>query len=143
MKRGRPRREIDKKTFEGMCGIQCTLQEMCLAFDCNNKTLEAWCKREYGMNFYEVFKLKRCKGFISLRRAQFQKAVEDRNPAMLIFLGKNWLGQSDRQEMKLDSPISIESGYDLSNLSEQELLNLREILTKAKTNGKTTDNSGD
>lgn len=62
---------------------------------------------------------------------------------MLIFLGKNWLGQSDRQEVKLDSPLQVSTGYDLSNLSEQELLNLRELLVKAKQNGNTTNNSGD
>lgn len=143
MKKGRPRKEIDKRTFENLCAIQSTITEMCAIFECDSKTLENWCKREYGMNFSQVFKEKRCKGFISLRRAQFQKAIDEKNTAMLIFLGKNWLGQSDRQEVKLDSPLQVSSGYDLSNLSEQELLNLREILVKAKQNGQTTDNSGD
>ena len=143
VKKGRPRKEIDKRTFENLCAIQSTITEMCAIFECDSKTLENWCKREYGMIFSQVFKEKRCKGFISLRRAQFQKAIEEKNTAMLIFLGKNWLGQSDRQEVKLDSPLQVSSGYDLSNLSEQELLNLREILLKAKQNGQTTDNSGD
>lgn len=143
VKKGRPRKEIDKRTFENLCAIQSTITEMCAIFECDSKTLENWCKREYGMNFSQVFKEKRCKGFISLRRAQFQKAIDEKNTAMLIFLGKNWLGQSDRQEVKLDSPLQVSSGYDLSNLSEQELLNLREILVKAKQNGQTTDNSGD
>ena len=142
-KRGRPRKEFDKRTFENLCAIQSTIIEMCAFFECDTKTLENWCKREYGKTFHEVFREKRCKGFISLRRAQFQKAIEEKNTAMLIFLGKNWLGQSDRQEVKLDSPLQVSSGYDLSNLSEQELLNLREILLKAKQNGQTTDNSGD
>ena len=143
MKKGRPHKEIDKRTFENLCAIQSTITEMCAIFECDSKTLENWCKREYGMNFSQVFKEKRCKGFISLRRAQFQKAIDEKNTAMLIFLGKNWLGQSDRQEVKLDSPLQVSTGYDLSNLSEQELLNLREILLKAKPNGQTTDNSGD
>ena len=119
---------------------------MCAVFECDNKTLEAWCKREYGKNFSEVFREKRCRGFISLRRAQFQKAIDEKNTAMLIFLGKNWLGQSDRQDVKLsgsgENPIQINSSYDLSTLSEQELLNLREILVKAKRNGTTADDSG-
>ena len=142
-RRGRPRKEIDKKTFENLCALQSTLTEICAVFECDNKTLETWCKREYGINFSEVFKKKRCRGFISLRRAQFQKAVEDRNPAMLIFLGKNWLGQSDKQDVKLDSPLPVNSGYDLSNLTEEELLQLRGILGKAKSNGTTTNDSGD
>ena len=143
VKKGRPRKEIDKRTFENLCAIQSTITEMCAVFECDDMTLNHWCRREYGATFSEIFKEKRCKGFISLRRAQFQKAIEEKNTAMLIFLGKNWLGQSDRQEVKLDSPLQVSSGYDLSNLSEQELLNLREILLKAKQNGQTTDNSGD
>ena len=118
---GRPRKEFDKKTFENLCAIQSTITEICAVFECDDMTLNNWCLREYGATFSKVFREKRCKGFISLRRAQFQKAIEEKNTAMLIFLGKNWLGQSDRQEVKLDSPLQVSSGYDLSNLSEQEL----------------------
>ena len=73
--------------------------------------------------------------------------MDERNPAMLIFLGKNWLGQSDKQDVKLTgseiNPIQINNSYDLSALSEQELLNLRELLLKAKSNEELTHDSGD
>lgn len=137
-KGGRPRKEIDKRTFENLCAIQSTLEEICAVFECTPKTLETWCKREYGDTFYKVFSEKRCRGFISLRRAQFQKAIDEKNTAMQIFLGKNWLGQSDKQDVKL-SPVEINSSYDLSSLTEEELLQLRGILGKAKSNGTTTN----
>ena len=128
-----------------MCAIQCRQSEFCAVFECTDKTLEAWCKREYGKNFSEVFKEKRCRGFISLRRAQFQKAIDEKNTAMQIFLGKNWLGQSDRQDVKLsgskNNPLQVSHHYNLSALSEQELLTLRGILTKAEINEGTADNS--
>ena len=60
---------------------------------------------------------------------------------MQIFLGKNWLGQSDKQDVKL-SPVEINSSYDLSNLTEEELLQLRGILGKAKSNGNSADTRG-
>lgn len=60
---------------------------------------------------------------------------------MLMFLGKNWLKQSDKQDINLSGTVS--SGYDLSSLSKLELLNLRELLVKAKTNGQFANNSGD
>ena len=64
---------------------------------------------------------------------------------MLIFLGKNWLGQSDKQDLKLsgskDNPLQIIHKYDLSALSEQELLILRNILLKAEKNEGTTNDS--
>ena len=138
-KGGRPRKEIDKKTFEGLCRIQSTLNEMCAVFDCDNKTLENWCKREYGMGFSEVFSIKRLMGNVSLRRKLYKKAVEDEDSRMLMFLAKNWLGMSDKQNVKLENPIEINSSYDLSSLTEEELLQLRGILGKAKSNGTTTD----
>lgn len=93
MPAGRPKTQIDKKQFENLCGLQCTLEEMCGWFDCDNKTLESWCKSTYNMNFSEVFKIKRGKGKISLRRSQWRLA--ENNATMAIFLGKQYLGQKD------------------------------------------------
>ena len=91
---GRPRKEIDKIEFEKLCGLQCTKEEMCGWFEVTDKTLESWCKRTYKKGFSEIFSEKRGKGKISLRRTQFKLA--EKSPAMAIFLGKNYLGQSDK-----------------------------------------------
>lgn len=103
MAMGRPRIEIDKRQFENLCGMQCTLAEIASFFNCSDDTIERWCKREYGETFAEVFKQKRQKGFISLRRTQFRLA--EKNTAMAIFLGKNYLGQSDVQKLEVSKPI--------------------------------------
>ena len=85
---------IDKKIFENLCGLQCTLEEVCSAFDVEDDTLNSWCKKTYdGKTFSEVFKEKRGKGQISLRRMQWKLA--EKNPSMAIFLGKQYLGQKD------------------------------------------------
>lgn len=89
----RPRKEISQKEFEGLCVLQCTKLEICEALDVTDKTLESWCKRTYGAGFSEVFRQKRGRGFISLRRAQFRLA--EKSAAMAIFLGKQYLGQTD------------------------------------------------
>ena len=93
----RPRKEIERSEFEKLCGMQCTKEEICGWFDVTDKTLETWCRREYKQGFSEVFTQKRGLGKISLRRAQFQLA--QKSAAMAIFLGKNYLGQTDRQEI--------------------------------------------
>ena len=93
---GRPQKEIDQKVFENLCGIQCTMKEILAVLDVSDKTLTDWCRRTYGKRFSEVFKLKRQKGLISLRRTQFHLA--EKSAAMAIFLGKNYLGQSDKDE---------------------------------------------
>lgn len=92
----RPKKEIDKTDFEKLCALQCTQEEICSWFDVTDKTLQSWCKRTYKKGFSEVYAKKREKGKISLRRAQFRLA--EKNAAMAIFLGKNYLGQTDRQE---------------------------------------------
>lgn len=94
---------IDKKQFENLCGLQCTLLEICDFFDVEDDTLNSWCKKTYGTTFSEVFKLKRGKGQISLRRMQWK--LSEKNTAMAIWLGKQYLGQKDRQE--IDNNIKV------------------------------------
>lgn len=99
-KGGRPRKEIDQTQFEKLCGIMCTLTEIAGFFNCSEDTIEAWCKRTYKAGFAEVFKIYSASGKISLRRMQFKLA--ERNAAMAIFLGKNYLGQKDTIETDID-----------------------------------------
>lgn len=96
MPAGRPKKEIDKEDFEKLCALHCTQKEIEAWFNVSDKTLFKWCKEIYGVNFSVIQKEKAERGKISLRRAQFQLA--EKNAAMAIFLGKNYLGQSDRQE---------------------------------------------
>lgn len=96
-KMGRPPKEIDKEQFEKLCGLQCSIIEVCDYFDVTDKTLNSWCKRTYDKTYSEVFEEKRSSGKISLRRAQYQLALKG-NATMLIWLGRNWLGQTDKDK---------------------------------------------
>lgn len=96
MARGRPKKEIDVKEFEKLCALQCTLEEIAGWFDCCEDTIENWCKSTYKRNFSEVYAQKRGKGKISLRRAQFRLA--ETNASMAIWLGKQYLGQTDEKK---------------------------------------------
>lgn len=89
----RPLKQIDQKQFESLCGLQCTKEEICGFFDATDKTLENWCKRTYKAGFSEVFRQKRGKGKISLRRNQWRLA--EKNANMAIWLGKQYLGQRE------------------------------------------------
>lgn len=114
----RPRKEIDQKQFENLCGLQCTLEEICGWFDVCSDTLETWCKRTYERSFSEVFALKRGAGKISLRRSQWRLA--EKNATMAIFLGKQFLGQRDNVDvnvtnndgMPLDELETMVIGFD-------------------------------
>ena len=97
----RPRKEISQTEFEKLCGLQCTQQEICDWFGVTDKTLSGWCRRTYKKSFSEVFEQKRGIGKASLRRMQWQLA--EKSAAMAIFLGKNYLGQTDVQTVALDN----------------------------------------
>jgi hypothetical protein len=96
---GRPKIEIDWNEFGKLCGLQCTLSEISAWFDVSEDTIERRVKEEYEQTFAEIFRQKRGKGLISLRRKQFKLA--DKSAAMAIFLGKNYLGQRDSQEIEI------------------------------------------
>lgn len=140
---GRPFIEIDRENFEKLCVLQCTLGEIADFFDCCEDVIESWCKREYQETFRNVYKRYSGKGKISLRRKQWKLA--EKSVPMAIFLGKNYLGQSDHQYMKLGgdskNPIEVRTGYDLSKLNEEELQTLRMILQKANEESIITNDS--
>ena len=95
---GRPKKEIDQKTFEKLCALFCTEEDIADFFECSVDTVNRWCKSTYDMTFAEIYPKKRSKGKISLRRIQFD--IAKNNATMAIFLGKNYLGQSDKQEIE-------------------------------------------
>ena len=111
----RPRKEIDQKQFENLCGLQCTLEEICGWFDVCSDTLETWCKRTYKRSFSEVFAQKRGAGKISLRRSQWRLA--EKNATMAIFLGKQFLGQRDN----IDVTVADAKGIALDELEKRVL----------------------
>lgn len=115
---GRPRAEIDKKQFENLCGLQCTLEEICGWFGVTDKTLNSWCKRTYSSSFSEVFRQKRGKGMIAVRRAQFRLA--EKNATMAIWLGKQYLGQRDivEQTIAVDTVKDDELSASLKALAD-------------------------
>ena len=123
MATGRPKKEIDKKIFENLCGLQCTLEEIAGVFDCSVDTIERWCKREYGETFAETYKKHSAKGKMSLRRIQFKLA--EKSAAMAIFLGKNYLGQKD----------------NIIETDEQTLQAVGEALVKIKRAAEQEDNN--
>lgn len=78
--------------LEDLCALQCTQAEIAAFFRVGIATVERWAAiREYR----DLMDRGRDRGLVSLRRAQFQAALAG-NPAMLIWLGKQLLGQKDQ-----------------------------------------------
>jgi hypothetical protein len=84
---------ISEPEFKKLCAMQCTELEIAGFFECSDETLNTWCKTTYGKTFKEIFAIFREGGKASLRRTQWKLA--ETNAAMSIFLGKQYLDQTD------------------------------------------------
>lgn len=97
-KAGRPKINIDWDAFEKLCGLQCTQEEIASYFQCSADTIDTKTKEHYKKYFSEIFREKRGRGRISLRRKQYEIAL-DGDKTMLIWLGKQYLNQAEKQEV--------------------------------------------
>lgn len=86
---------VDWKEFDKLCHFQCTLREIAFFFEMSEDTIENIVKREKDMKFSEYYQQRAVSGKIDLRRKQFQAALKG-NTALLIWLGKQYLGQSEK-----------------------------------------------
>lgn len=112
---GRPKFQIDYELVERLAQIQCTQEEIASALGCSTKTLQR------DEEFSRIYKVSMDDGRKSLRRLQWDKAKQG-NTTMLIWLGKQYLGQRDKQEVeatvntsKLDSLIEQLDDTDEEN----------------------------
>lgn len=108
---GRPRLPFSRDIFESLCELQCTLREMAQFLRMSEYILRRKVKEQYGETFAVVYEKKRAGGLISLRRNQFRLA--QKNAAMAIFLGKNYLQQAD-------SPSKAHKKQELGELAHEK-----------------------
>ena len=94
---GRPPKEIEEKLFKNLCLIQCTQEEIANVLEVDHKTLNKWCKKTFNEDLSQAYKRLSAGGKMSLRRAMFDKAVNNGgNVAMMIWLSKQYLGMSEK-----------------------------------------------
>ena len=98
-KGGRPPKQIDAQMVEKLVSIGCTGDEIAAVLDCCRDTIYA--------RFSDSLKKGQNQAKVALRRLQSQAATSG-NVTMLIWLGKNMLGQSSRHEMESLNEHSIQ-----------------------------------
>lgn len=93
----RPKIPIDWNMVDKYLEAGCTGTEIASVIGCHYQTFYDRCELEKGMGFTEYSKLKRAVGDAILRAKQYAYAMTGKNGnlGMLIWLGKNRLGQKD------------------------------------------------
>lgn len=94
----RPRLEIDPKQVEKLAKIGCSYAEIAAVMNCSADTLE----RRFAVAIKDGHEHRNS----SLRRKQYQIAMTG-HPTMLIWLGKQFLGQSDKNEIDHSGSIDL------------------------------------
>ena len=93
---GRKPKPIDYDLLERLCNIQCTNEEIAAGLDIGVNTVTRLLQSDE--HFGEVYNKGKANGRMSVRRMQF-KAAQEGSIGMMIWLGKQVLGQSDKSEV--------------------------------------------
>jgi hypothetical protein len=91
---------INWKSFEELCRIHCTTQEIADVLGISRRALDNRVYQKYDEEFSVVRARFQAQGKSSLRRAQF--ATAEKNPTMQIWLGKQLLGQKEKIDLSSD-----------------------------------------
>ena len=114
MAMGRPKIELSEKDWlqlDSMCQIHCKKEEMSAILGISEDVLDARIKEKHGVTFSVYFAEKASGGKMSLRRRQYTQAM-DGNTTMLIWLGKNWLNQTDAVEHSGSATFNLKYNLD-------------------------------
>ena len=108
---GKKKFKIDYETCEKLASLMCTQAEIASYLGCSLALLE------HDKKFQEVHRKGLDKGKMSVRRHQY-RCAEEGNPTMLIWWGKQYLGQRDMKDIKMETTnivVDIEEDDDDEN----------------------------
>lgn len=114
---------IDLDQVEKLAGLYCTDEDMAAFFGI---TREAFVRRKSKEPaILEAIERGKGKGRVSLRRAQFSKALAG-HPTMLVWMGKQILGQKDTVDHQHSGEMTVTDG------AQEKLLNKLATLAAAR-----------
>lgn len=107
--RGRPKLEFDYEQVKALAGMQCTYAEIAAVLKTSEDTITRRIKDD--PIFAEALKGGKENGKASIRRMQYTTAKAG-HAAMQIWLGKQYLNQSDKNDLDLSGGFSLTIGND-------------------------------
>lgn len=105
---GRKKYDIDWKVVDHFLTCGCTGTQVAAKIGIGPDCLYFRVKEEFGVDFSAYRQQKRSAGETLVKEAQFDEAVRKRNTSMLIWVGKQMLGQSEKQEVTHDGKVPVQ-----------------------------------
>ncbi len=104
---GRPKANIDWDRVDKLLQAQCSGVGIASLLGIDYDTLSRRCKEVHKTNFEDYMRRKKSEGLELIRAKQFELAMRG-DRTMLIWLGKQYLGQKENQELTGDMSHKIE-----------------------------------
>ena len=109
-KTGRPRKIIDPKQVEDLAAYGCTYAEIGAVVGCDKATISRRFATEVAKGHDNLR--------MSIRRMQVQAANKG-NIVMMIWLGKQYLGQQDKQHVETKDDTRAEAARDIATIRQE------------------------
>ena len=94
---GRPKKKLDRKLVNELIDDQLSIRAIAEITNIPKTTIQRSFGTKLRKRKFDAIKA-RVKKREELKTAQWEAAIEDKNPVMLIWMGKNELGQTDKIE---------------------------------------------
>lgn len=108
---------INWDVIDSMLIAGCNGKECAATIGIHPETLYDRCVTDKATGWSEYCQSKKAQGLGMLRTAQFQKAYKEKNPTMLIWLGKQMLQQKEDATRTVDGE-TVQEVYDLIRKQE-------------------------
>lgn len=100
--RGRPLAPLNLREVEKLAAMGCSSPQLAEFFEVDESTVQR--RKRNDDAFKAAIARGQAKARVKLQSAQFDTAVNARNPTMLIWMGKQMLGQRDVTAMEHSAP---------------------------------------
>ena len=98
----RPKADIDWEEAARLIQAGCKGTEIAAYYGIHKETLYGRCETDLKLGFSDFLHQNRSKGDALLLAKQFESALKDKDRGMLIWLGKQRLGQRDKHDHTSD-----------------------------------------
>ena len=96
----RPKVNIDWTAVNSLLEADCEGTEIAAYLGIVPDTLYRRCQEDNNIGFADYLREKKAKGNSLLKVKQFEAAIKDKDRTMLVWLGKQRLGQRDRSDIE-------------------------------------------